>query len=141
MHALVGWDMTDALDRGAIVHGAVAAAVIAVPAGVVSSLVGETSSLRGPMLLVIVFGMVVGGFVAGRDRPERALVHGGLAALAVYVTVQTIGVVLRLARGATLAWLTYPLVALLSISCGIMGGYLAFRRAGRGSTSFQGEPE
>jgi len=80
--------------------------------------------------------------VAGRDRPDRALVHGGLAALAVYVSVQTIGVVLRVARGATLSWASYPLIALLSVSCGIMGGYLAFRRAARvDDPSLQGEPE
>ena len=133
--------MSESIDRGAIAHGAVTAAVIAVPAAVVSAVVDQSSSLRGLMLLVTVLGMVAGGFVAGRDVPERALVHGGVAALAVYVTVQTVGAVLRLARGASVAWLTYPVLALLSISCGIMGGYLAFRRAGPPTQTFQGDPE
>ena len=124
--------MAEPLDRGAILHGAIAAAVIAVPAGVVQNVVAEGSSVRFFMFLLVVVGFIAGGFVAGRDAPERALVHGGLAALAVYLSVQTIGIVLRLARGVAITWIGIPLIALLSISCGIMGGYFAFRRSVRG---------
>lgn len=119
------------LDTTAVARGALVAACIAVPAGIAQNMVGRGSSLSFALFLVTVFGLGAGGYVAGRQALDRALTTGGAAALAVYVVVQTIGVALRLARGEDVSWASIPLVALLSLSCGVIGGYVAFWRHGR----------
>jgi len=119
------------LDLRAIAKGAGVAAIIAVPAGIAQNLIDRGSSAAFGLFLVVVLALVAGGFVAGREQPDRALTHGGLAALALYAAVQLLGIVLRVARGETVTWVSIPLIALLSASCGVIGGYVAFRRARR----------
>jgi putative membrane protein (TIGR04086 family) len=104
------------------------AAIVAVPAGIAQNLAGRGSALTFPLFLAILLGLGFGGYVAGREAPDRRLIHGALAALAVYVVVQGVGIVLRLARGDTVSWIGIPFIALLALSCGVVGGYLAFRR-------------
>lgn len=117
-----------AIDRTAVLRGAAVAAAVAVPAGIAQNALGRGSGLASPLLLVIMVGLGVGGYVAGTQAPDRLLVHGGAAALVVYVVVQTVGVVARLARGDEVRWLGIPFFALLSVSCGAVGGFVAFRR-------------
>lgn len=123
----------DGIDRSAILRGAGVAALVAVPAGIVQNLVGRDSGLALPLFLVILVGLGAGGYAAGRAAPGNLLVHGALAALAVYLVVQAVGVAARLARGEAVSWLSIPFFALFSLSCGMVGGYLAFRR-GPGAT-------
>lgn len=127
------------LNLGAIARGAAVTAVFAVPAGIVQNLIDRESSLSFALFLVVVLALGVGGWVAGREVPDRALTHGGLAALTVYVLVQAFGIVLRLARGETVTWVSIPLVALLAGSCGVIGGYVAFRQAVRNRDTDESE--
>lgn len=120
-----------ALDRMAVARGALVAAAVAVPAGIAQNLVGRGSSLSFALFVVTVLGLGAGGYVAAREALDRPLTTGGAAALAVYLAVQAIGVVLRLSRGEDVSWASIPLVALLSLSCGVIGGYVAFWRFGR----------
>ncbi len=119
------------LNLTAIAKGTGVAAVVAVPAGIAQNLIDRGSSAAFALFLVVVVALVVGGYVAGKDEPERALTHGGLAALALYVAVQLLGIVLRVARGEPVTWVSIPLIGLLSASCGVIGGYIAFRRSRR----------
>lgn len=116
------------LNLRAIGRGAIITAVIAVPAGIAQNLIDRASSVSFALFLVVVLALGLGGWVAGRDEPTRALTHGGLAALTVYLAVQSLGIVLRLARGENVTWISIPLVALLAVSCGVIGGYVAFRQ-------------
>jgi putative membrane protein (TIGR04086 family) len=122
-----GADTSD-LDARAIGRGAGVAAAIALPAAIIQNLVAEGSSLRGLLFLVIAAAFGVGGWVAGRARPDRALTHGGLAGLAGYLGVLAITILIRLARGAGPALAGIPLALLIALSCGLLGGYVAFRR-------------
>jgi putative membrane protein (TIGR04086 family) len=129
------------LDLSAIAKGAGIAALIAVPAGIAQNLTERGSSLAFALFLVVVLALVAGGYVAGREQPDRALTHGGLAALALYLAVQLLGIVLRVARGDAVTWVSIPLIGLLSASCGVIGGYLAFRRSRRDPARTPTDPE
>jgi hypothetical protein len=121
------------LDTTAIARGAGTAAAVALPAAVVQNLVSEGSSLRSLLFLVIAAGFGLGGWVAGRARPARAMTHGGVAAVLGYAGVLVVSIVVRLARGAGVALAGIPLPALIALSCGVIGGYVAYRQAETGS--------
>jgi hypothetical protein len=50
-----------------------------------------------------------------------------------YAGVLVVSIVVRLARGAGLALAGIPLTALIALSCGVIGGYVAYRQAEAGS--------
>jgi hypothetical protein len=118
------------LDLAAIGRGAGVALLVAVPAVVVQNI--ATGSLRSLAFLVSIAGFGLGGHVAGVAHPRRALTHGGLAGLAAGVAVLVVGIVRRSAAGEPVAWTSQPFLALLALSSGLIGGYVAFRRAAVG---------
>jgi putative membrane protein (TIGR04086 family) len=118
----------DALDLTAIGRGAGVALLVAVPAAVVQT-VAAPGALKSLALLVTLVGFGLGGHVAGAPHPDRALTHGGLAGLAAGVVVLVVGIARRSAAGEPVAWPSQPFLALLALSSGVIGGYVAFRRA------------
>ena len=121
----------DSIDGAAVVRGAVAGAVIALPAAIVQNLAPADSSLRGLALAVILVALGWCGWVAAKAAGARVIVHGALAALAAFAIVQTIGVVLRVARGDVVHPVAIAFTALLSTSCGMIGAELGSRREQR----------
>jgi hypothetical protein len=117
--------MTD-LDTAAIARGAVIAAAIALPAALIL-LLDEGSSLRGALILTIVGAFGLGGYVAGRMAPGRALVNGGIAALVPAVALLVLTIAVQQARGTSLKALSIPFSLLLALSCGVLGGLVAHR--------------
>lgn len=115
-----------------MLRGTGAALLIAVPAGFASRAVGSTSSLKGLLLLVILGGFAFGGAVAAKAAPaDRPLTHGaatGAAAAAAYLVIL---VVARLAMGDPIAAISLAFVALIGVSCGILGAELGHRRRSR----------
>jgi len=113
------------LRAGAIARGVGAAAVITVPTGVVSQLLPTRSAWAYVTFVVILIGLAVGGYVAGRAGPAMAMTHGAIAGLLTYVAVQGVGVVTRLARGEMVTWSSMPFLAMIATGCGVLGGFLA----------------
>jgi putative membrane protein (TIGR04086 family) len=126
------------LDPRAAGRGALIAVAVALPAAVIQNVV-TGSSLRSLLFLVIIGAFAVGGWVAGRSRPDRALTNGAAAAMAGYLAVLAISTMVRLGRGAGPALAAVPLSMLIALSCGLLGGYVAFRRAGTGAEVDQAE--
>jgi putative membrane protein (TIGR04086 family) len=122
----------------AVVIGATAAIVLAVPPVLLYKLlydadvIGRRSSLALVFYAVAMVGFVVGGFVAARKRPDTPLAHGGTAGLAGFVSVQAVAAIFVVARGDTLNAVQIIFNAMLATSLGILGGVLANRR---GATS------
>ena len=115
----------------AVVAGVVAALVFALPAGLVGAVVVDDESNNGVFvfLLVIMVGMLAGGFVAGSKRPDMPLTHGALAGAVAYAVAQTTTVLVRLLDGTDLrSPAVYVFNALFAASLGIVGGRLAERR-------------
>jgi hypothetical protein len=117
------------LDRPAVVKGIVAAAIIAVPFALLGMAASDDDSLGWAgwlSVLGILLGLVIGGFLAGRDQRVGApLTNGIVAAVAVYVIAQGIGIVKRAVAGEDLNWAKYASSLLLSIVAGTVGALLA----------------
>ncbi|MFN8039209.1 MAG: hypothetical protein U0Q07_08375 [Acidimicrobiales bacterium] len=113
------------LRAGAIARGVGVAVAITVPTGVVSQLLPTRSAWAYVTFVVILVGLAVGGYVAGRAGPAMAMTHGAIAGLVTYLAVQGVGVITRLARGEMVTWSSIPFLAMIATGCGVLGGYLA----------------
>jgi len=122
------------LDRPAVLRGMVAAGVVAVPFALLGLAASDDDSLgwAGWLSVVgILLGLVIGGFLAGRDQRVGApLTNGIVAAVAVYVIVQGVGVLKRAVSGDELNWAKYVSSLLLSVVAGTVGALLASVAAG-----------
>lgn len=127
--------MTRWLDVRAVAVGALVTLAIAVPAAIVAQILDEAGSVDDDsswlmvLFVVILTGMVLGGYVAGSRRPDAPLTNSALAALAAYLLVQAIGAARLLAEGDEVTWVAIPFFALLSAASGMAGGLLADHRA------------
>jgi hypothetical protein len=117
------------VDRAAVVKGMVVAGAIAVPFALLGLAASDEDSLgwAGWLSVVgILLGLVIGAFLASRDQRVGApLTNGIVAAVAVYVIVQGIGIVKRAVAGDDLNWAKYASSLLLSIVAGTVGALLA----------------
>ena len=115
--------MSVPLDRSAVGRGLVVALAVVVPAAVAGQASADGSLLRSLSLLGVLAGLAVGGFQAGRLAGDPRLPAGAATGAAAYLVVQGVGVVLRLARGESVAWLGIPFLAALSASVGMLGAW------------------
>ena len=120
------------LDGRAVALGAAVALVIVVPAAVVGQrLSGEAGG--EPTNAVFVFfgavltGFLVGGYLAARRAPAAPYINGALAALAAYLVVQGVGVVLRLVEGEAVSVVQIAFNGLVAYASGLVGGLVAAR--------------
>jgi putative membrane protein (TIGR04086 family) len=119
------------IDWRAVRAGAIAALVFAIPAGVISAIVVDNDSSNGvfAFYVVIIVGMLAGGFVAGSKRPDAPLTHGAVAAAVAYVVSQVVTLAAKAARGSDLrSPAVYVFNLLLMASIGVVGGFIAERR-------------
>lgn len=117
------------LDRSAVLTGAAAAGVVAVPAGVVAAVTDG----GGALTLVVLAGLVLGAAVAAvRQRVGTPLTHGIVAAVLTFVAVQVVGVVRRTVAGESVGWSrilsSLVLTVLAGALGGLVGGLVASRR-------------
>ena len=127
------------VDWRAVVAGAVAALVLALPAGLIGAIVVSDDSNNGvfAFFAIIMIGMLAGGFVAGSKRPDAPYLHGALASGAAYLGAQLVALVVKATRGSDLrSPVVYVFNLLLAMSFGVVGGVIAERRNARtGSTT------
>lgn len=135
------------LNWGAVVVGALSAAVIVVPATVLNNFLvdDDTSDASGWVMLsflVILLGFFIGGLVAGDRERNTPLVHGAAAALLAYVVIQGLFLVKLLITGDSVeSWIGVVFLALLAASTGMAGGLGASWLQGRrmADAKFQAE--
>jgi hypothetical protein len=118
----------DRLDPRALREGAVVAAVVAVPAGVVGRVLSDRPNQPDWLWLLVVLvlaGLVAGAAVAA-SRQDRGfpLTHGVVTAVGVFVAVQAVGILIRLLRGDSISWSRVTSSLLLSFMAGLVGGLL-----------------
>ncbi|HET7488700.1 MAG TPA: hypothetical protein VFJ85_12285 [Acidimicrobiales bacterium] len=128
------------MDWRAVADGAViAAALTLLPAIAVrlvkdTDLLGDESNLWFIPVLTMLAGCAMGGYRAASRRPEAPLKHAAAAIAVAMATLFAVVVVRRLATGDGLGVplvLTMVLIVQITISLGIIGGYVAMRRAGQ----------
>ena len=120
--------MNDRLDPKALREGALVAAVVAVPAGVVGRVLSDRPDQPDwlwVLVVVVLAGLVAGAAVAA-SRQDRGfpLTHGVVTAVGVFVAVQTVGILIRLLRGDPISWSRVTSSLLLSLMAGVAGGLL-----------------
>jgi putative membrane protein (TIGR04086 family) len=126
------------IDWRAVGVGVIATLVLALPAALIGAIVVTDESNNGvfAFFLVIMAGMVVGGFVAGSKQPDSPLTHGALAAVIGYAAAQTVTILVRVVDGSKLrSPVVYVFNALLMASLGVVGGLVAERRNARMGSS------
>ncbi|MBL8778438.1 MAG: TIGR04086 family membrane protein [Acidimicrobiales bacterium] len=124
------------LDPRAVLIGATASLVIAVPPAVLAQIQSDRDALEGSNWVLILFAVVliafmIGGYVAAKRAEGEPLANGALAALLAYLLVQGYGVMRRLADGDEIRWLGILFAALLAASCGTVGAIVATARRRR----------
>ena len=77
--------------------------------------------------LVVLAGLVAGGWKAARRRPDAPLLHGVLAVLVAYALVSGVAVVLRVVTDRGLDPVALAFNALMAASAGILGTLIAER--------------
>lgn len=127
--------MPDSLHRSAVLAGAVACLVLAVPAAIVTGVLGDDDAGTDQSnwvlvaFVVIVFAYLLGGAVAGRRAPTVPFINGAAATFLAFAVVQVVGIVRRLAadEGVSIGALVFN--ALLAPSIGVVGAWFGARRA------------
>jgi hypothetical protein len=118
-------------------RGAVVALIVALPPVVVvrllkgNDLEGRESNLWVVSVLAIFLGFGLCGFEAGRQRPQSALLHAAAAAALAFVGLVVYTVLRHVTTGdpITVAFaVRLLLVGQITVSIGILGGYVATRR-------------
>jgi hypothetical protein len=118
-------------------QGAGWALAIALPAALLAQVVTaasgsqRTSPVVYPCVVIALVGMAVGGWAAGRTRPDGAAALGALSGLAAIGVVQLLGVVREAAAGDHVAWATIPAVLVLGAGLGALGAVTAPHLPGR----------
>ncbi len=122
------------VDRSAVVAGARLAMIVAVPAIVLGQALESAAGGNAviPLYLVILGGLCAGGRRAALRQPLSPLTHGALAAIAAYVTLVVVIVLIQLALGREVADpVSLVFNGLMATSAGMFGGYLAAWGSGR----------
>jgi hypothetical protein len=127
------------LDRRAILRGAVAYLLIAVPCGLVAAgLDGHLSNAEATVwtlavVLLVLVAPCVGGAVAGASGQEAPLTQSAVAVGAPTAAFVVVRIFDGVVNGTLTAALVTTLVLYLLILTGlaVLGGYAAFRRRSR----------
>lgn len=122
--------MTGLIEAGAIWRGAAVALIVVVPFGLAQYAVADSAAVW-LLLGIILAGFALGGYVAALASRYGPLTNGGLAALAAFAASMGVNAVIQVARGEEVAWVGLPMVALISISCGLLGAWVETRQSGR----------
>ena len=119
------------LDPPALAKGVFVALAIALPARLIADVV--EGSARNLVIVLIYVALGLGGYVAGQKVPVRAITHGGIVGALAAIPVQATSIALTVgdaADGRSNSPITGAAFSvLIAASCGILGGYLAFRRS------------
>lgn len=138
-------DALDALERSAVLTGALWCLLLAVPAAVVQSVLADDdggtdqSAWVFVALFAIVTAYLLGGAMAGRRALDAPFLNGAAAAFSAFAVVQIVGIIVRLTRGDGVSPVALVFNALLAASIGTVGAWFGARRGaatlGLGGTS------
>lgn len=122
------WDV-DALRAGVSV-----CVVLALPFRVLAAIVGGDSGGLNALfyLLFIAFFVIGSGCAAWVQRTGTPLSHALVTAIAAYVTLEAVLVVVRLTRGTAIPWSAILVTASVVLIAGVIGGFLGSRLQAKG---------
>ncbi|MGI9598863.1 MAG: hypothetical protein ACR2QK_22045 [Acidimicrobiales bacterium] len=104
--------------------------IIIVPGAFIADQLLDGSAARGwtwLFLVLVLAGFAAAGYIAGRLRTDTPMLHGATSAFVAFVVAQAFGIVVTMARGGSINWITIPLTALVAVSMGVAGALLSDR--------------
>ena len=116
------------LNRDAVLKGMAAAIIVCLPLAIVSNVVRDHDD-RSPLLpllfLAVIVGFVFAGFVAARAAGEAPYSNGAVAALAGFVVIEVVAIVVRIVGGKPLHPGRIVGTGLIAYAAGLLGGVVA----------------
>lgn len=117
------------LRTASILEGAAYALVISGAGGLIQ-FATDSRSWRGVLFLVILFGFLFGGFVAGRGNAGTAARHGAVASALAFLVFQGVAATRRVVVGDDVSVVGIVFNAFTAAVCGTLGGMIATRSPG-----------
>lgn len=126
------------IDWAAVRFGVLHSIVFAMPLAIVSQVLVGDDRDDLPLYALVLFiavllSLVYAGFLAARQTVETPYASGGVAALATFVIIQTIGVVSVVARDDAVRVTSIVLNGLFAYGCGVLGAAVISRQRGTAS--------
>lgn len=123
----VTWDLE------AVVKGAATSIVICLPLALIAEAVAGTDeddlAWWAPVLFFgVLAGFVLGGFVAARNARDYPYTNGAVAALAAFVLIQGVAILVRLVGDEPVRYVSVVFMGLLAYGCGLTGALAGSRR-------------
>jgi len=123
-------------DRHAVLAGASVAALIAVPVQIIARIAvdeNEQSGWSSLLTLLILGGLVLGaGVAAWHQQLGTPLSHGVVTSAGVFVALQVVFSIVKVAQGDSIAWGRIIVSLGLSLVAGVCGGMLGSMLLRRG---------
>lgn len=130
--------MTQGLDKRVVLEGALLALAVTLPPVILVRILhgddvdGQESNLWIVSVLAIFAGFALGGHRAARRRPATGLTHAAAAAGTAFAGLALYSLGRHLVTGdeVTVSFvIRLLLVGTITVSIGVLGGYVALRRA------------
>jgi putative membrane protein (TIGR04086 family) len=120
------------LQLDAVLKGMAVAIVISLPIAVVADIIHDDdvdSAWLPPLFFAVLVAFVLAGFVAGRAATKYPYTNGAVAALAGFVVMAMISVIVQVVDGDSVGFGRIVGTGLLAYGCGLTGGVAGARRA------------
>lgn len=120
------------LDLEAVLKGMAVSIVVCLPLALLSQAIADSTDddpSRWAFLLYlgVLLGFALGGFVTGRAAREYPYTNGAVAALAAFVVIQGVGIVVRLVGGDPIHVVAAVFNGLVAYGCGLTGALAGAR--------------
>jgi hypothetical protein len=116
------------LDSRSLLAGAAVSVAITVPSGFIAGALSEDSNLVILFTLLVLVAPFLGGAVAARHHRRTSLIHGAAAAGIGWAVAIIVSVIAKLIAGDGVPIAAAILLGVWSVSIGMIGGYVTFRR-------------
>ena len=121
------------LELEPIVKGAAVSIVVCLPLALLSQAIADSTDddpSRWAFVLFfgVLLGFVLGGYVTARNALDYPYTNGAIAALAAYVVIQGVAVVVRLVGDEDVRVVAIVFNGLVSYGCGLTGALIGARR-------------
>jgi putative membrane protein (TIGR04086 family) len=116
------------LDRDSILKGMAAAIIVCLPLAIVANVVRDrhpNSALLPILFIAVIVGFLFAGFVAARSATDAPYSNGAVAALAGFVVIQAVAVVVRVVGDKPVNAGRIVGTGLIAYAAGLLGGLVA----------------
>src|SRR4051812_47943596 len=116
------------LDQRSVLTGVIVDLVITIPSGLIAGTLSEDSNFVILFTLLVLVAPFLAGAVAARRHSSTSMIHGAAAAAIGWALTIIVSATAKLVAGKGVPILAALLLGVWSVSIGLIGGYVTFRR-------------